>query len=131
MAFLKKNRAVIGTARMLQTLDNQEYADKHKTDNETIFHLLAVATADGSALHLVDQYEESSDGRRAYLALVNWYEGDELTTETAEDIRSKLDKLILTTSNTASAYINDFQLYNKQLLELNEAYTSSKTVDIF
>ena len=65
------------------------------------------------------------------MALVNWYEGDELTTETAEDVRSKLDKLILTTSNTASAYINEFQLYNKQLLELNEAYTSSKTVDIF
>ena len=127
----KKTRAAIGTAGMLQVLDNQEYANKHKTDNETIFHLLAVATADGSASHLVDQYEESSDGRKAYLALVNWYEGDELTTETAEDVRSKLDKLFLTTSNTASSYINDFQLYNKQLMELNESYTSSKTVDIF
>ena len=127
----KKTRAAIGTAGMLQTLDNQEYADNHKTDNETIYHLLAVATADGSASHLVDQYKHSSDGRRAYLALVNWYEGDELTTETTEDIRSKLDKLILNTSNTASSYINDFQLYNKQLMELNKSYTSSKTVDIF
>ena len=61
---------------MLQTLDNKEYADKHKTNNETVFHLLAVATADGSASHLVDQYEELSNGRKAYLALVNWYEGD-------------------------------------------------------
>ena len=67
----KKTRAAIGTAGMLQTLDNQEYVDNHKTDNETIYHLLAVATAAGSASHLVDQYEHSTDGRRAYLALVN------------------------------------------------------------
>ena len=60
-----------------------------------------------------------------------WYEGDELTTETAEDVRDKLDKIILSTRQTASNYINDFLGYTKQLEELDESYTASKTTNIF
>ena len=127
----KKTRAAIGTAGMLDVLDDKEYADKNIVDNETIYHLLAVATSDGTAAHLVDKYEDDKDGRAAYQELVAWYEGDELTIETAEDVRSKLDKVNLSTRNTASSYINDFQQYTKQLEDLGESYTTSKTVNIF
>ena len=88
-------------------------------------------TADGNAAHLVDVFEGEKDGHAAYSQLVLWYEGDELTTETAEDVRSKLENIHLDTRNTASDYINDFQLYTKQLEELGESYTTSKTVHIF
>ena len=54
-----------------------------------------------------------------------------MTTETAEDVRSKLDKLTLSTRITGSEYINNFQLYTKQLEDLGESYTTSKTVSIF
>ena len=99
--------------------------------NEIIFHLFQVATTEGSEYHLVDQFEETKDGFAAYEALISWYEGDDLTTETAEDIRYKLDLLSLSTKQSASEYINYFQQHNKQLTDLGEQYTKSKTVSIF
>ena len=127
----KKTRAAIGTAGMLEILDSSDYAEKNKMDNERVFHLLQVATSDGTASHLVDKHEIDKDGHAAFAELITWYEGDELTTETAEDVRSKLDKINLSTKNTASEYINHFQLYTRQLEDLNESYTESKTVNIF
>ena len=127
----KKSRAAIGTAGMLRVLDNESYADRHKIDNETIFHLLQVATADGTAAHLVDKFEETRDGRSAYQELTKWYEGDELTTETAEDVRERLAKISLSSRTYASQYINEFLQHTKHLDDLDEAYTASKTVSIF
>ena len=127
----KKSRAAIGTAGMLRILDNQAYASRNGTDNETIFHLLQVATADGTAAHLVGMHEDDRDGRLAYKELVKWYEGDELTTETAEDVREKLEKVFLSTKSSASKYINEFLQYTKHLEELSESYTASKTISIF
>ena len=87
---------------MLQVLEDRTYANKHRVDSETIFHLLQVATADGNAAHLVDKHEIERDGKAAYDELVKWYEGDELTTETAEDVKSNLEKNILSTKISAS-----------------------------
>ena len=127
----KKTRAAIGSAGLLDILDNAEIAESNLIDNETVFHILQVATADGNASHLVDSHEDSKNGHFAYRDLVAWYEGDTMTTETAESIRSRLDKLYLNTRITASEYINYFKLYTKQLNELGESYTKSKTVTIF
>ena len=38
---------------------------------------------------------------------------------------------MLTTKITATKYINQFLLYTKQLKDLDESYTTSKTVSIF
>ena len=130
-AWKKKTRAAIGVAGMLRILDNENYSQKHPVDNETVFHLFQVATADGSAAHLVDKHNDGRNGFAAYEELVKWYEGDQLTSETAEDVRSKLDRLVLTTKNSASQYINEFQQHIKHLEELGEEYTESKTVNIF
>ena len=127
----KKTRAAIGTAGMLRILDDPEYARRHPVDNETVFHLLSISTSDRSASHLVDKFEETRDGRAAYRALVSWYKGDKLTTETAEDVQDKLDKTVLFTDSMASEYINNFQLYVKQLDDLGESYTPSKTISMF
>ena len=127
----KKSRAAIGTAGLLRVLDDTEYAESHQLENETIFHLLQVATTEGNASFLVDQFEDERDGRLAYDALKKWFEGMKLQNETAEDIRSKLDKNLLTTKVTATRYINQFLSYTKQLKDLDEAYTKSKTVSMF
>lgn len=130
-AWKKKTRAAIGTAGMLKILDEEAYAIRNTVDNETVFHLLQVATADGNAAHLVDKHEDDRDGNAAYQELVKWYEGDELTTETAEDVREKLSKISLSSKTYASQYINEFLQYTKYLDDLDEAYTDSKTVSIF
>ena len=80
----KKMKAAVGTARLLKILEDAKYARCNLVDNETVFHLLQVATADGRAAHLVDMFESVKDGHTAYQELVRWFEGDELTTETAE-----------------------------------------------
>ena len=127
----KKTRAAVGTAGMLAIFDDENYANRNPVDNETIYHILQVVTSDENAVHLVDKYEKQKDGRNAFSELQAWYEGDELTTETAEDARSKLGKLTLSTRIIGSEYINNFQLYTKQLEDLGESYTTSKTVSIF
>ena len=118
-------------AGLLRILDDKTFAIRNRADNETIFHLLQVATFDGTAAHLVDKYEEQRDGRMSYQELVKWYEGDDLTTETAEDIRSKIDKLFLSSTSSASNYINSFLQLVKLLEDLGEGYTRSKTISIF
>jgi len=127
----KKTKAAIGTAGLLRILESESYAESNKMDNETIFHLLQVATADGHAAHLVDKFEDEKNGYAAYQELVKWFEGDELTTETAEDIRAKMDRTNLSTKNSASQYINQFLQHKKHLEELHEEYTPSKTINIF
>ena len=126
-----KFRAAIETAGLLRIIDEAIYAASHPADNETIFHILQVAAADGNASHLVYKYESERDGRKLFHGLIRWYEGDQLTSETADDIRDKLSRISLNTTNTASEFINDFLEYQKHLDELDESYTISKTVSIF
>ena len=79
----------------------------------------------------MDKFEGTKDGRAAFQALVSWYGGDELMTEMTEDVQDKLDKIVFSTINTVSEYINNFQLYVKQLDDLGESYTPSKTISMF
>ena len=124
-------KAAVGTAGMLKVIEDEDYSSSYVIDNETVLHLLQEASADGNAAHLVDMYKDEKDGYLAYQELVRWYEGDELTSETPEDVRSKMDKLSLSTKTSASQYINQFLQHKKHLDELKEGYTASKTVSIF
>ena len=49
----KKTRVTIGTAGLLQILDNEDYTKKNAIDNQTVFHMLQAATVKGYAAHLV------------------------------------------------------------------------------
>ena len=60
----KKTRAAVGTAGMLSILDDEAYANRNPVDNETIYHLLQVASSDGNAAHLVGKFEDQKDGRK-------------------------------------------------------------------
>ena len=100
---------------MLRVIDDLEYVKVHMIDNETLFHLFQVLSANGNAAHLVGARELNRYRHMAYKALIIWYEGYGLTTETEEDVRARLDKLNLSTKNSGSTYINKFLQYKKKV----------------
>ena len=109
----KQARATIGLAGYLNILDQENYAERNRMKNETVFHLLQNATVECHAAHLVDQFELERDGRAAYQALCAWYEGDKQKNSTAEDIQVKLENNFLSTKKSASQFINKFKTYNQ------------------
>ena len=102
----KKTRAALGTTGYIRVLDDRAFARRHMKANETVFHALQVSVADGTASHLVDRYTTTLDGNQAWNDLTDWYDGDDTTTKTAEEIRTKLAVCRLTTETDASEYIN-------------------------
>ena len=108
-AWKKKLRVAIRTPGMLDIFNNNQYAARNPVDNETIHYLLQVASLDRKEAHLVDKFEADKD-EKAFIQLKTRYESDKLRTEIAEEVRSKLEKLTLSTKITGSEYINSFQL---------------------
>jgi len=69
-------RASLDVAGMLRVLDERDYAVSHVVDNQTVFHMLQVATTEDSASHLVFLHDDDKDGNAAYQELITWYDGD-------------------------------------------------------
>ena len=69
------------------------YAKDNPRMNQVVYSQLVVAMVDGTAYHLVRQHEEQKDGHKAWIALCEWYVGDQIQNETLESLRSKLDTL--------------------------------------
>ena len=65
----KKTRATVGTAGVLEILNDETYAVGNLVDNEKIYHLIQVTTLDRNAAYLVDKYEAEKDGRNAFAEL--------------------------------------------------------------
>ena len=114
----KKAKSALGTTGFSKILYDTIYAREHPVANETVYHALLVALADGSASHLVEQYESILDGHSAWAAIVEWYDGDATTTESAEEVRTRLSRLKLDNRTAASSYINRYRALNKQLKDL-------------
>ena len=81
--------------------------------NKIVYSQLSVATVDGTAHHIVMNYAESKNEYQAWKDLVQWYEGDSVRNEIAEELRSKMENLLLHSGMIASHYINKFlQFYH-------------------
>ena len=86
----KKSRATIRTAGLLRIIDDSAYTSSHTLENETIFHLLQVATTEGNASFLVDQFEDTRDERKAFEALEKWFEGMKLQKKNSRRYQVKI-----------------------------------------
>jgi len=108
-------------------LKDTSYARRHPKKNRILFSLLASATIDGTANHIVQDFEETADGAGAWDALCSWYDGDVLLTETAENTQDKLRHLKLKPGVSASDCINKFLTWKKDLNKIEGEGWSDRT----
>jgi hypothetical protein len=69
-----------------RTLEDFEYARANERLNKVMYSQLAAATVEGFAYHLVSKVEETKNGHTAWSNLVEWYDGDMILNETAENL---------------------------------------------
>ena len=113
-------------------LTDHEYASRNRKMNKIVYSQLAAATIDGCANHLVTQYSDSKDGHAAWNALMEWYDGDIVRAETADELRSKLTSLTLHPGTSASNYINKFLIWFRDLNKIpGEEYSNSHGISLF
>jgi hypothetical protein len=84
--------------------------------NWRLYYLLEGATNEGSASHIVKNHKVLKDGKAAWNALKEWYEGKVMAGDIAKTCRVKLQALELGPKGDANTYINEF-IRLKDLLE--------------
>ena len=89
-------------------LTDKEYALQNPRLNKVVFSQLSVATVDGNAFYLVKRHEEEKNGHKAWVSLMQWFDGDTVKNETSEDIRVCMENRILHSGTTATQYVNIF-----------------------
>ena len=115
-----------------QVLDSEDFSEDNTRYNKVVYSQLAAATVDGTAYHLIQEFEATRDGHSAWKNLCEWYDGEDMRLETAEGIRIKLDNLRLHPGISASDYINKFLAWYRDLAKIpGEGYTKSHVVYIF
>jgi hypothetical protein len=115
-----------------EVITDKEYAHRHPDDNEIVFSRLSAATTDGIAYHLVQKFEDTRDGHAAWANLCEWYDGDTIQSETAENLRIKLENLTLHTGVQGADYVNKFSGWYRDLQKVpNEGYSKSHAVYLF
>ena len=70
----------------------------YKLDNAFIFNILQSKIKGGIALDIIDEFNESEDGRAAWICLNAWYEGDAVMNTLAMEACKALNELEVTNS---------------------------------
>jgi hypothetical protein len=116
-------------------LVDQPYALTHPGKNTLlVYSQLSMATADGDASPIVTKHKKTQDGYQAWQDVLTFFHGSQRSIRTARSIRSKLLRLTLSEGMTASAYINKFQTWHRDLEDINDgakAYTCDTKLQAF
>jgi hypothetical protein len=113
-------------------LEDKAFAMNHERLNKVVYSQLASATVDGVAYHLVQQFEADKDGHAAWTNLCEWFDGETVQSETATNLRSKLENLQLNTGVTGSEYVNKFLAWHRDLEKIKgEGMSASHAVSVF
>jgi hypothetical protein len=115
-----------------RVLEDEVYAALNERLNKVVYSQLAAATVEGVAYHLVSKHEDTKNGYAAWKSLVDWYDGDMIQNETAENLRNKLENLRLHTGVSASEYINKFLAWFRDLDKIKgEGLSKGHAVHLF
>jgi hypothetical protein len=115
-------------------LHDEPYALDHPSQNSLVYSQLSIALCDGDASHIVDNHQDTQNGHQAWQDLLSFYFGSNRSIRSARTIRTKLGRLLLTEGTTASAYINKFQTWHRDLQAINngsEGYSTDTRLQSF
>jgi len=129
--FKNKTMSTLGVAGFSSILDKTKPIIKDQEGNHRVYYLFEGATNDGSASHIVRGHKKERDGRAAWHALKDWYEGKATSDDIAKTCRLKLQALELTPKGDASMCINEFIRFKNQLEDMNEGKCPATLMDQF
>ena len=113
--FRNKTESTLGMAGFGSLIDTKVPL-KDSEGNMRLYYLLEGATNDGAASHIVKKFKVLKDGRAAWMALRDWYEGKTMAGDIAKTCRVKLQALELGPKGDDHHYINEF-IWLRDLLE--------------
>jgi len=83
-------------------------AEENWTDNEVVYTLLAAATIDGVARHVVAKFDQEKDGHMAWQALIALFDGEARLLTTTKRLREKLYTTCLYAAGNSDRYLDAF-----------------------
>ena len=113
-------------------LDDEDHAAIRSDLNRIVYSQLAVATSGGTAYHIVKAHDRRKDGHAAWRDLCQWFDGDAMKNETADNLRAKLESYRMTSSTGAQQYINSFMTTYRELNNIpGEGWSAGHTKSVF
>jgi len=114
-----------------EVLETFEYAVRNQVDNEIVYTLLATATIDGNARHVVARFDDIKDGFLAWQALTVLYDGESRLLSTAKRLRAKLTMTCLCTTGSSDRYIDVFLSTYRDLQSHDGHMTEAEATGLF
>ena len=103
--------------------------------SQELFNMILSCVGDGHALNTVEKCRDENDGKEcghaAWKALGDWYLDDTQRDTMISHWESKLAHLTLDKDTTATQFINEFEMYVRKLVKLNEVWSDEKMVREF
>ena len=97
--------------------------------------MILSSVADGSGLNIVEKVKDENNniecGHKAWTALKEWYTDSSQTKTIVKHYSNKLRSLFLDRDNSASNYINAFEIYVRKIEKYEGAWTEDKKIREF
>ena len=98
----------------------------------TMQQSVQIATSGGTAYHIVKAHDRRKDGHAAWRDLCQWFDGDAMKNETADNLRAKLESYRMTSSTGVQQYINSFMTTYRELNNIpGEGWSAGHTKSVF
>jgi len=84
------------------------HSEAHEADNEVVYTLLAGATIDGTARHVVVKHDSTKDGHMAWQEMCYLFDGESRLLTTAKRLHKKLQTTCLYAASNSDHYFDSF-----------------------
>ena len=106
---------------------NPEEVEKFKNTNIFLQSILEYTLAKSTASSIIKRYSEHGDGRKSWLALRDWYEGQGSQETLAQEALTVISthRLLPTSHGGANLYMEKFENALHDLIQMGKKYDDS------